>query len=135
MLNLTLTPAYWWPVEYTQPADGGVANVQAFEANYRQLDDDDYTALVQKAAVNRLGDRDVVREVLLGFRSVVDGAGAPVEATPESTDALLRLPGMATQLWLTYTKSRSDAALGNLPRPQAGGPAAATANATTPLRH
>ncbi len=131
MLQLATMPAYWWPVEYVQPADGGLAHVQAFEAQYRQLDQDEMDALQQRARAENLADTDLAREVVLGFRQVADGQGADVPCTPDSLAALLRMPGMGTTLWFTYAKSRTEAALGNLPRRPVGGPPAAMPGSST----
>jgi hypothetical protein len=134
MLKLAKTPAYWWPVDYQQPGDGGVALVQKFDAQFAPLDDDAHAALLERSRTESLSDRQVVREVLRGVRHVVDEAGSEAPSTPETIDALLRLPGMGTTLWLAYSRSRAEAALGNLPTSPSGGGEAATQQAKTTTR-
>jgi hypothetical protein len=129
--RIVTNPTYWWPLEVSQPVDGGTVEAFGFEARYRALDDDEFQALMTEVAEKKLEDRVFVRRVVVELRGLVGETGQPLQHTAELFEHMLRQPGVAEALARRYFESRQEAALGNLRRPPASGQAAAPQPVTT----
>lgn len=102
MLNLDMSPAYYAPVRLpVLDAQGQLADM-VFDAYFRRLGQTEIDKL--------LGDKDLVatdavRQVVLGWKLVVDGQGLPVPFSADNLGRLLDIPGMAAAILQGFVRS------------------------------
>jgi hypothetical protein len=131
MFKLTETPVYWWPVELlTVDAEGQIGSATV-DVQFRRLTVDEETALMADTREHALSDLDVSRRILTGLRRVVDEHGVEPPWSDALRDAFLAKPGVASAVVAAFFLSRNQAALGNLKRSRADGPAVTTPPSAT----
>jgi hypothetical protein len=93
---------YSWPVKYSRPISGGRWDELSFDAEFKRLDQDRINELVNPTASS---DIKLVKEVLIGWKGVVDKAGADVPFSVDAVGKLLKHPKMASAIAMAYLES------------------------------
>jgi hypothetical protein len=111
MFELQQSPAYWWPVPVPFAKDGGGWDRRELQIQFKRMDTDQYAEFMAEVGRERIGDREVCRRIVLGWRAVVATPGGPeVPFTPENLAALLRLPNVAGSIVREWMDSFGKAA-------------------------
>lgn len=104
--------AYWWPVSFSTPAEDrpGQRDEHRIEVQFKRLDDDAHDALMKRSVDEQLKDREILPELVRGWRNVLDEHDNEQPFSPEKLTELLRVPGVPGAIMLAYLKSRFEAA-------------------------
>ena len=106
MFTLKQSTTFFWPVEVNVMADGGQHQKQTFDAEFRRLGQKQLDELRTKVEAGELTDADFVRQVVTGWRGVVDD-GAEVPFSAGALDQLLDLPGLAASIVIAFGKAHA----------------------------
>jgi hypothetical protein len=102
--KLTQTPTFTVVVKVDTPNEKGGFDRSDFKAKFKRVTTDEMDELRTKL------QRDVMREVLVGWDGLVDDAGQAVDFTSEHVDALLNIPpalaALADAFWNNIVKAR-----------------------------
>ena len=108
-LHLDQSPTYRWKVEYVIPGENGRDQDESFTGVFQRLPQseiDDLVARANAADGDDLKDREVARELLVGWDGVMSGSGKdaePVEFSEAMLEKLLELPCLGSAVcraWL-----------------------------------
>lgn len=106
MFKIKQTPTFFWPVEVLVPADGGKFDKHTFDAEFKRLDQDQLKAMRERIERREVTDDIFVREVLVGWRGIVDGeADLPFSET--SLRQVLQVPNAAASVVLAFTEAHA----------------------------
>jgi len=95
MFNLDLSPTFWWTVKFTVPREDGVAHdSHTFDGQFRRMESLAIEELMNRVGAQRLGDDVIARELLVGWRGVVDKSNASIAFGPGNLDRVLAIPGV-----------------------------------------
>lgn len=98
------TPTYTVPVKVFIPVDDGKFEESSFKAKFKRVDFDDLDELRQKS------QKQVVKEVLLGWSGLTDDADRELEFNPENLAIVLLIPqalqGIAEAFWASIFKAK-----------------------------
>lgn len=109
MFSLDLSPTYWWPVPFKVPAEDGTLVDATFAVQFRRLTSQQIEDKMAAAAKERRSDADLAREVVVGWRDVVNASGV-IPFTPEALDRLLSVPGAGGVIMRSLLESVSKGA-------------------------
>ena len=98
MFRIALEPAYTIPVEVDLP---GQHPKPSFEATFRRLSKTEYRVLMDSGK----SPADIAREVLVGWRGVVDSEGREIPFSNEALDELLDILPVADSVFLAFIAS------------------------------
>ncbi|MHB1098251.1 MAG: hypothetical protein ACYCZR_01735 [Burkholderiales bacterium] len=98
MFRIALEPTYTIPVEIDIP---GKSPKPSFDATFRRLSKSEYQGLME----SNPNPSELAREVLVGWRGVVDGEGREIPFSAEALDALLDILPVADSIFLAYIAS------------------------------
>jgi hypothetical protein len=115
MFKFMQSPAYWWPAEFTVPAedDPGKKVTVKFDAQFKRETEAEQKARIEKTRAEGQSDAEYVRPLITGFRKLpgVDGSDVPFSAV--ALDELLGIPGAGSALTKAYFESNGEAAAKN----------------------
>ncbi len=106
MFKLKQSNSYTWPVEVFLPGDGGKFIKETFDAEFKRLDMDQLKAM-QKQSEAGEDDSDganQIREILLGWKGVVDESG-DVPFSESARDELLKIPQVRAAILHAFRES------------------------------
>lgn len=106
MFKLKQSASFFWPVDVNVMADGGQHQKQTFDAEFLRLGQKQLDELSAKVKVGEMNDADFVRQVLVGWRGVVDD-GVEVPFSAGALDQLLDLPGLAASIVIAFGKAHA----------------------------
>lgn len=89
MFKLAQSNSYKWPVAVELPADGGRMEKHTFDAEFKRLPQSRIKALTEQVKSGDLTDADFVKEVLVGWKGVLDESGQEVPFSEGTRDALI----------------------------------------------
>lgn len=102
MLKIGQSESFWYPVKVTILSEDGQSSSHEFEAKFKRLDRE---ALSRAMATP--DDLALLRENLLGWRSVVDDDGNPLPFTDDNREALLNLWPVLPALAKAFVEAHS----------------------------
>lgn len=133
----TLSDVFDWPVTVRAPKDGGF-DEQTFTVQFRAITSGRAKQLAKDLAPAAPRDQerklgDLLPEVVIGWRDVVDEGGAPVPFDADTLARILDLPYVRVAIMSAYVRAISGplGTVGNSAPPPADGPAAAATAAST----
>ena len=85
MFKLDVSDTYSCVVSFEIPVNDGRTEKITFDATFKRLSRPEVVAIPQRIRDDALGDDGLVREIMVGWKGVVDGAGQEV---PFSSSAL-----------------------------------------------
>lgn len=106
MFKITQSQSYTWPVKLALPVSGGKHDPATFDAEFKRL------SLTQLEELLNREDSTYVRtarEILIGWKGVLDDQNAEVPFSETTRDALLEVPSVAAAIVQAFIASHSDA--------------------------
>ena len=113
---LKSSSSYKWPVDFSQPSDGGIREKQSFEAEFKRLPQsriNEIKVLAQRRAKaeeageesdDSISDISLADEILVGWDGITDGDNE-VPFTKAAKRQLLEIPMLAAALVESYFES------------------------------
>lgn len=106
MFKLAQSATFFWPVKVNLPTDGGKIDVQTFDAEFRRVPQTRLQEMQDQVEKGELRDKEVVAEVLAGWRGVTDESG-DVPFTPGTLDRLLDVPTVAASIVFAFADAHA----------------------------
>lgn len=104
MFKLIQPTSYTWPVTVELPIDGGRTEKATFDAEFKRLSQSRLEEIRGQIERNEIRDVDLVREVMVGWSGVTDGAN-PVPYSEAARDQLLDIPMVAASIVMSLFQS------------------------------
>lgn len=104
MFKLIQPTSYTWPVTVELPVDGGRTEKATFDAEFNRLSQSRLEEIRGQIERNEIRDVDLVREVMIGWSGVTDGAN-PVPYSEAARDQLLDIPMVAASIVMSLFQS------------------------------
>lgn len=98
--------AYFWPVQVEIPTDGGRFEKHTFDAEFKRLPQSRIEEIMQGVVSSTVTDRDVVTEVMVGWKGVTDGSDEMVWSE-KNRDLLLEIPLVGASIIKSWMESLS----------------------------
>ena len=106
---LKKSATYFWPVKLEVPIDGGKFEVVQFDAEFKSIPQSRLLDLIAKQERGRATDVDVVKEILVGWKGIVDDQENEIPFSIKARDQLLDVVGVASVLGEIFFESRARA--------------------------
>ena len=114
MFKIDLSPSYWWPVRFNLPKEtGGTQETYTFDVEYKRMTLSESEALGRRAEVEKLSDAAIAAEMVIGWKGVADGTGAPVPFSEAALRRALDTPNVAAAVVSTFFESNARASSKN----------------------
>jgi hypothetical protein len=108
-LKLSQSPTFWWPVTVMVPVDGGRHDKQSFDIEFARLSVSESEKLVSGIVSGEISEFDGFRQMVKGWRGVVDDNG-DVPFSETILRQLLEIPTMAIAIIQAYKDANSEVA-------------------------
>lgn len=111
---LKQSSTYTWPITLVLPVDGGRREKHTFDGEFRRLPQTRINEIVRIARLQERGkldedeelrDQDAAKEVLAGWRNVVDDDGEEIPFSDSKLNELLEIPTVAGQIVRAWFES------------------------------
>lgn len=106
MFKLKQSASFFWPVSVNVPGDGGKFEKQTFDVEFKRATQAKLQDIQTQAEAGTVKDRDIAREVVVGWRGVTDD-GAEVPFSAGTFDALLDVPTVAGAIVIAYAEAHA----------------------------
>lgn len=114
MFNIDVSPSYWWPVKFSLPrVTGATYDTFSFDVEFKRLTMSEATALGRRVEEEKLSDSQVATELMIGWKGVQDGNGAPVPFSEHALRRALDVPNLASAVVSTFFESTAKAGVKN----------------------
>ena len=107
MFVISKSPAYFWPVSIEQPEDGGRNKKQTFDVQLKRLTQSQIKDITIQIEKSETTDFKLCKEVIVGWRGVLDESNAEVPFSNGALDELLDIQGVAQAIVLALFESLS----------------------------
>lgn len=107
-LKINQSETFSWPVKVAIPKDGGGYETGSFDAVFKRLPRSESEALATKVVNGELDGLDAVRQILVGWSGVKDGAD-DVPFSETNREALLEINGVAVAIFRVFTDASAGA--------------------------
>lgn len=104
MFKIQKKATFTWPVTVNVPRDGGGFVTHEFTAEFKLQEQSKLDRLLEQF---RNEDRDILKELLVGWEGVSDAEGNVMLFTEETRDHLIDIPYVRTGLLKAYFESSS----------------------------
>jgi hypothetical protein len=101
MFKLAISPTFWATVEVEFAAEKGGTAVAKFDVQYRRLSSPEMEALSERIRAERMDDRSIAREVMLGWRGLVGEDDEALPFNEETREGVLNA-GFAGAICVTF---------------------------------
>ena len=99
MFKLQKPESVKWPVEVNIPRDGGHTTKATFNAQFRIIDQDEFSGIYDQKGT----DRDLISRVCVGWdQTVCDESGEPIPFSEEALDSMVNIPYVRTAMVKAY---------------------------------
>lgn len=109
MFKLIQPQTYTWPISVGVPADGGRVNKETFDGVFKRLPQSRIEEIKVAIADNGVTDPMLAKELLVGWKGVVDGKGEEMPFSESALDQLLDVPLVATAIVMAFLDSMAKA--------------------------
>ncbi len=113
MFTLSLSPSYSWPVVLQVPTDGGKYEKFTFDAQFKRVSAQRMREIGEAIQKGETTDVAICREVLVGWKGIVDAERQEIPFSEEALEKLLSVGNAAAAIVLTFLESYSGAKLKN----------------------
>ncbi len=114
MFIIDQSQTYTWPVEVEFPVDGGKTRKETFDGEFKRLSESRIREIQDQINNNEIvHDKILAREILVGWKGVVDNKGEEVPFSQAGLDKLLEVPLVATAIVRSFYKSHAGARIKN----------------------
>ena len=104
-LTLSTDKTYFWKVELQVPTDDGYEDID-FEVRFKSIPQSKLMKLIAKQQKDGSNDAEIVKEIMVGWRGVVDSEGKEIPYTTKARDQLLDVVGVASAIGEVFFDSR-----------------------------
>lgn len=111
--KLALTPTYSVEVTVEYPIEDGKTQRAKFFARFKRLKQEEIEDLLKRAREARANDRQILEEVLVGWKGVQDEAGEEIPFTPENMATVMNVYPMQPATVRAFFDSVQGARQGN----------------------
>ncbi len=98
MFKLRVSPTYFHTVTSHIPTGNGAAQIIEFDAEFKRLSLDELQQLQAGVREGRITDRQIIDQVLKGWRNVGDDEGNPLPFVPQNLETLLGIVPIQSDL-------------------------------------
>lgn len=105
MFKIGLSDNYRWPVKVVVPTDDGKTLTQDFTAVFKRITQTQVEAFTADLIAAKITDKDIVKQVLIGWQNIVDDNGNQVPFSETLRDQILDGAGIATQIGAIFLDS------------------------------
>lgn len=105
MFKIIQPTEYSWGITVELPADGGRVEKQTFDGIFKRVSQTRLGEIQKSIEANEMRDIDLAREVLIGWKGVVDGNGEEVPFSESARDQLLDIPMVAAAVVIAFMQS------------------------------
>lgn len=109
MFVLKQAGSYEWTVEVKFPVSGDKYNKETFKTEFKRLSEDRLKEILLQVEKGEMGDKDLVKEVVLGWKEVNDDKGNPIEFSEAALEALLKIHPVAFAISRAFMDSLAGA--------------------------
>lgn len=103
--KLKLSPTYSTPVTIEIPVDGGRFEKSTFDAEFKRLNTDELNALLARQQEPNRTDRDMIADVLVGWKGLRDEEDQDVPFSETNCEALFRVVQVVPALTKAFFSS------------------------------
>ena len=108
MFKMVQAEAYFWPVKVDIPVSGGKFEAQTFDAQFKLVSQARLNELLDLAKDDKMTPKDLLKEVVTGWRGVDSGSGE-LPFSEGALNQLLDSPCVAPALVDAFFESRRGA--------------------------
>jgi hypothetical protein len=109
MFKIVQPDSYSWGITVEFPVDGGRVEKQTFDGVFKRLTQSRLAEIQAAITKDEMRDVDLAREVLVGWKGVVDGDGDEVPFSESARDQLLDIPLVASSIVIAFMNSLTGA--------------------------
>jgi hypothetical protein len=109
MFKIVQPSEYSWGITVEMPADGGRIDKQTFDGVFKRLSQNRLAEIQKSIQTGEIQDVDLAREVLVGWKGVIDGDGSEVPFSEGARDQLLDIPMVASAVVISFMNSLTGA--------------------------
>ncbi len=99
MFKLSKSDTFSWPVKVKFPVDGGRTLEETFDVVYKRFSQ---SKIKEMLAVENGTDVEFAKQILVGWKGVVDDAGTEIPFSEEACEKLLDVPAVAKAVVEAY---------------------------------
>jgi len=107
MFKISHNATYFWPVTVELPADGGKFEKHTFDAQFKRLPQKRLDEIFDRNA--EVKDSDVITEILVGWKGIVDDQGNEVVYSETNRDELLQIARVRSGILAAFLESLAGA--------------------------
>ena len=104
-LILSEDKTYFWKVELQVPTDDGYQDID-FEVKFKMIPQSKLMKLAAKQRKDGSTDAEIVKEIMVGWRGVIDNEGKEIPYSIKARDQLLDTMGVASAIGEVFFDSR-----------------------------
>lgn len=108
MFKLEQSNSFLWPVKISYPIDGGRSEEESFDVEFKRLPQSRLDAIPKDIANGDLTDKKLVREIVVGWKGVVNNDGKEVPFTASTLEVALENSGVASAIVNAWFESQAD---------------------------
>jgi len=109
VFKLAQSTDYFWPVSISYPAENGRTEKANFDAKFKRISQSRIDEIQKAARSDELRDSELIKEVLIGWRGIIDEAGEEIQFSESARDQLLNVPMMSYQIAVSFMGSLTGA--------------------------
>lgn len=105
MFKIIQPTQYSWGITVEIPADGGRVEKQTFDGIFKRVSQTRLGEIQKAIEANEMRDIDLAREMLIGWKGVIDSDGEEVPFSESARDQLLDIPMVAAAVVIAFMQS------------------------------
>lgn len=113
MFVVNQTDSYKWPVIVELPIDGGKFKKENFDAEFKRVPQSRIKEIVKLVESDEMGDKELCKEVLVGWKGIQDNAGEELRFSETALDTILDIQGVAKCIVKAFFESISGVKIKN----------------------
>lgn len=108
MFKIDQSSFYSWPVKIEIPSDGGKFENHSFDGHFKRLSQKRISEINKLAEAGELTDMDLAKEVLVGWKGIMDGE-EPIPYSEEAKEKVLNVALVSLAIAKAFFESLSGA--------------------------
>lgn len=105
MFVLSKGASYSWPVNVSVPVSGGKFEKKVFDITFKRVSQSRLQEILGAEDLKNISDASFCKEIVMGWKGIVDESGAEVPFSIENLEALLDVPMVAKSIVTTYLET------------------------------
>lgn len=107
MFKLGQSDSFSYPVEVEVVGDGGKRSTYTFDAQFRRLPSDELNEISRRAREGDVNDAGLVREVLVGWKGILDEDGSELPFSEASRERVCRVWPVTPSIVAAFLEANS----------------------------